>query len=145
MEQEWPACSFKYPLVYVISDMTLCKYYPYSDFAQTVSSHIRTEYEDLQSKPHYSVQMQKNTNQNNSKHGHFSQSILASSRQFYVMRYHLIIHILSNTIYAYFFKGIPLLSSCYPFIFDGICFALDISNTVSNMISGFSYVLNFTL
>ena len=46
----------------------------YSEFFWSVFSRIRTEYEDLQSKSLYSVQMRENTDQKNSEYEHFLRS-----------------------------------------------------------------------
>ena len=45
---------------------------PYSELFWSVFSNIRTEYGEIRSIFLYSVQMRKNTNQNNSEYGHFS-------------------------------------------------------------------------
>ena len=44
------------------------------EFFWSFISQIRTEYEDIFRISPYSVQMQENTNQENSKYGHFSRS-----------------------------------------------------------------------
>ena len=57
--------------------MKLLQYYtlrescPYSEIFWSVFSHIRTEYRPVSP---YSVRMQENTDQKNSKYGHFSRS-----------------------------------------------------------------------
>ena len=46
----------------------------YSDLFWSVFSHIQTAYREIRSVSLYSVQMPENTDQNNSKDGHFSRS-----------------------------------------------------------------------
>ena len=48
----------------------LCEKCPYSEFFWSVFSRIRTGYGEIMSS--YSVRMQENTDQENSKYGHFS-------------------------------------------------------------------------
>ena len=47
---------------------------PYSDFFESVFSHIRKKHGELWSISPYSVQMRENTDQKNSEYGHFSRS-----------------------------------------------------------------------
>ena len=51
------------------------KKYPYSELFWTVFSRIQTEYGEIGSTSSYSVQMQENTDQNNSEYGRFSRSV----------------------------------------------------------------------
>ena len=53
---------------------TLRKKFPYSELFWSVFSRIRTVYGEIRSISRYSVRMQENTDQNNSKYGHFSRS-----------------------------------------------------------------------
>ena len=55
--------------------LTLRKKCPYSELFWSVISRIRTEYGEIQSISPYSVRMRENTDQNNSKYGHFLRSI----------------------------------------------------------------------
>ena len=56
---------------------------PYSEFFLSVFSHIRTEYGEILLISPYSVQMQENTDQKNSKYGHFLRSVcFVASRVF---------------------------------------------------------------
>ena len=49
---------------------------PYSDFFESVFSHIRKKHGELWSISPYLVQMRENTDQKNSEYGHFSRSVL---------------------------------------------------------------------
>ena len=49
---------------------------PYSELFQSVSSRIQTEYGEIRSIFPYSVGMRKNTDQNNSKYGHYLRSVM---------------------------------------------------------------------
>ena len=55
--------------------ISLRKKYPYSELVWSVFSHIRTKYEEILSISPYSVQMQENTDHNNSEYGHFLRSL----------------------------------------------------------------------
>ena len=54
---------------------TLRKKCPCSELFWSVFSRIRTEYEETPSISPYPVQIQENTDQNNSEYGHFSHSV----------------------------------------------------------------------
>ena len=53
---------------------TLREKYRYSEFFWSVFSRIRTEYGDLRNKPPYSVRIQENADQKNSRYGQFLRS-----------------------------------------------------------------------
>ena len=55
--------------------MTLRKKCPYSELFWSAFSHIRTQYEEIQSISPYSVRMRENADQNNSEYGHFLRSV----------------------------------------------------------------------
>ena len=56
--------------------MSLREKFAYSELFWSVFSHIQTEYEEILRISPYSVQMRENTDQNNSKYGHFLGSVL---------------------------------------------------------------------
>ena len=66
--------SFQIFRCYVAKYMTLRETCPYSEFFWSVFSLIQTEYGEILSITSYSVQIRENTDQKNSKHGHFSRS-----------------------------------------------------------------------
>ena len=49
---------------------------PYSELFWSVFFHLRTEYEDILRISPYSIQMRENADQNNSKYGQFSRSVV---------------------------------------------------------------------
>ena len=61
--------------------VTLRKKCPYSVLFWPVFSRIRTEKGEIRSIFPFSVQMQENTDQNNSEYGHFSLSEILSTKQ----------------------------------------------------------------
>ena len=58
----------------VLQEESLRKNSPHSQLFWFVFSHIRTEYGEIRSISPYSARMWENTDQNNSKYGHFSSS-----------------------------------------------------------------------
>ena len=58
-----------------LQTLTLRKKCPYSKLLWSAFSRIRNEYGEILRIPPYSVQMPKNTDQNNSEYGHFSHSV----------------------------------------------------------------------
>ena len=61
--------------VKTIDKVSLRKTCPYSELFWSVFSHICTEYGEILHISPYSVRMRENTNQNNSKYGHFSHKV----------------------------------------------------------------------
>ena len=59
-----------------LNRLTLREKCPYSEPFWSVFSRIRTEYGKIRSISPYSVQIRENMNQNNSKYGHFSPSVM---------------------------------------------------------------------
>ena len=57
-------------------DLTLRKKCPYAELFWSVFSRIRTEYGEILRISPYSVRMQENTDQNNSKYWHFLRSVI---------------------------------------------------------------------
>ena len=62
---------------------TLPEKCPLSEFFWSVFSHIRTEYRDILRISQYAVQMRENTDQKNSKYGHFPRSDRFSVQGYY--------------------------------------------------------------
>ena len=60
---------------YIFNKFPLCEKCPYSEFFWSVFSLIRTEYGEIRSIFPYSVRMRENTDQKNSKYGHFSRIV----------------------------------------------------------------------
>ena len=61
-------------LILILLCQTLCGKCPYSEFFWSVSSRIRTEYEEMFRISLYSVRLPENTGQKNSEYRHFSRN-----------------------------------------------------------------------